>query len=96
MLIMADTRFHDGLRNIGIASFPYPPERCVAYPEYLEEVPGCSPVLIQEFFVKLGVNLYFNKTLEHYGDDSDYIDSLCDFCLESFRKFLSHIFKSQE
>lgn len=76
MLIMADTRFHDELRNIGIASFPYPPERCVAYPEYLEEVPGCSPVLIQEFFVKLGVNLYFNKTLEHYGDDSDYIDSL--------------------
>lgn len=76
MLIMADTRFPDGFKNLEVASFSYPPERCVAYPDYLDEIAGDNPLLIQEFFIKLGVNLYFSKGRKHYGEDSGYINSL--------------------
>lgn len=75
-LIAADYRFPDGFRNLGISPSPLTPERCVAYPYFLEEVSGGNPTLIQEFLVKLGVNLYFGKSPMHYGSDLGYIDSL--------------------
>ena len=75
-LIAADKRFPDGFRNLGISPSPLTPERCVAYPYFLEEVPGGDPSSIQEFLVKLGVNLYFGKRPMHYGSDMDYINSL--------------------
>ena len=76
-LIAADSRFPDGFKNLGISPSPLPRERCVAYPYYLEEeVPGGETSSIQEFLVKLGVNLYFGKTPMHYGSDQGYINSL--------------------
>lgn len=76
MLVMTDKRFPDGFNNLGINTNPYPLERCVKYPDYLEDLRGSSPSVIQEFFVKLGVNLYFTKNEEHYGEDREYINSL--------------------
>lgn len=75
-LIAADSRFPDGFKNLGISPSPLPRERCVAYPYFLEEVPGNDASSIQEFLVKLGVNLYFCKTPMHYGSDQSYINSL--------------------
>lgn len=75
-LVMVDTRFPEGFNNLGINPNPYPLERCVKYPNYLEDVVGSSPSLIQDFFIKLNVNLYFTRNEKHYGEDSGYINAL--------------------
>lgn len=74
-LVFADERFPDGVRMLGLQSFEYPLDKCIAYPVFLDP-DGENANAIQEFLVKLGVSKYFVTEQVFFCDDNDYLDEL--------------------
>ena len=74
-MVLVDKRFPKGFDKLGI-SYTYQGKDSVQYPEYLLDIEGTNPEIIQQFYLSLGVQLYFKKELLHYGDDENYINSL--------------------
>ena len=74
-MVFVDERFPNGFANLCI-DYTYPPNECVQYPEYLSDIEDADSGSIQQFYLSLGVNLYFKKKRKPYGDDNDYIHAL--------------------
>lgn len=74
-MVLVDKKFPNGFDRLGI-NYSYKKDDCVQYPEYLSDIEGADPESIQQFYLSLGVQLYFKRELLNYGDDSEYIHAL--------------------
>lgn len=74
-MVLVDKHFPNGFERLDI-NYYYKKDDCAQYPEYLSDIEGADPESIQQFYLSLGVQLYFKRELRNYGDDQEYIKAL--------------------